>query len=226
MVRGRLRQLEALFNRLSGIVPVVRRHHASGCKRHRTLSTCSKNKIDLAALHRLRAVSRFEFRVAMVALAGVLLLGILKGVLLAAIVSLLMLIAAAVRPNIAFLGRIPGSRRYSDIERHPDNENIPGALIFRVESSILYFNTDYVRPGGGGAYSVLAALAARCVRPFQFALRRCRRCACCRACSKTLSRVASSSALQNACTGTRLVASRGTGRSALAISAVICQWVR
>jgi anti-anti-sigma factor len=101
--------------------------------------------IDFSALRRLRQVSRFEFGVAMVALVGVLLLGILKGVLLAAIVSLLMLIAAASRPNIAFLGRIPGSRRYSDIQRNPDNEPIPGALVFRVESSVLYFNADFVR---------------------------------------------------------------------------------
>jgi anti-anti-sigma factor len=76
---------------------------------------------------------------------GVLLLGILKGVLLAALASLLMLIGAAARPNIAFLGRIPGTRRFSDIERHSDNELIPGVLIFRVESSLLYFNTEFVR---------------------------------------------------------------------------------
>src|SRR5262249_51354289 len=42
-----------------------------------------KGLIDVSALRRLRKVSRFEFRVAMVALAGVLLLGILKGVVLA-----------------------------------------------------------------------------------------------------------------------------------------------
>lgn len=101
--------------------------------------------IDLSALRRLRQVSRFEFRISMVALVGVLMLGILKGVLVAAVVSLLMLIAAAARPNIAFLGRIPGTRRYSNIERHPDNEVIPGAVVFRVASSLLYFNTDYVR---------------------------------------------------------------------------------
>lgn len=101
--------------------------------------------IDLAKLRRLYRVSRFEFSVAMVALAGVLLLGILKGVLLAVLVSLLMLLAAAARPNIAFLGRIPGSRRYSDLARHPDNEALPGVLIFRVEAAILYFNSEHVR---------------------------------------------------------------------------------
>jgi SulP family sulfate permease len=93
----------------------------------------------------LRKVSRLEFRIAMVALFGVLLLGILKGVLVAAIASLLMLLAGAASPHVAFLGRIPGTRRYSDLERHPDNEELPGVVIFRVESSILYFNADHVR---------------------------------------------------------------------------------
>lgn len=74
-----------------------------------------------------------------------LLLGILKGVLLAAVASLLMLITAAARPHVAFLGRIPNTRRFSDLERHSDNETISGVLVFRVESSLLYFNTDYVR---------------------------------------------------------------------------------
>lgn len=101
--------------------------------------------IDIKALQRLRHVSRLEFRISMVALVGVLFLGILKGVLLAAIVSLLMLISAAARPHVAFLGRIPGTRRFSDIARHPENELIPGVLLFRVEASLLYFNIDYVR---------------------------------------------------------------------------------
>lgn len=101
--------------------------------------------IDVPALRHLWRVSRLEFKIAMVALVGVLLLGILKGVLLAAIASLLMLLAAAARPHVAFLGRIPGTRRYSDLERHADNEVLPGIVIFRVESSLLYFNADHVR---------------------------------------------------------------------------------
>jgi sulfate permease, SulP family len=67
-----------------------------------------------------------------------------KGVLLAVIVSLVMLLAAASHPHIAVLGRIPGSKRFSDIERHPDNELIPGVFIFRVESSLRYFNVQHV----------------------------------------------------------------------------------
>jgi MFS superfamily sulfate permease-like transporter len=100
---------------------------------------------DVAALWQLFRVRRFEFAIALVALAGVLLLGILKGVLLAVVVSLLGVVAAAARPHVAFLGRIPGTRRYSDLERHPENETLAGVLIFRVESALLYFNVQHVR---------------------------------------------------------------------------------
>jgi high affinity sulfate transporter 1 len=104
-----------------------------------------KGLIDVKTLRHLWRVSRFEFAIALVALVGVLFLGILKGVLVAVIVSLVMLLAAAARPHVAFLGRIPGTRRFSDIERHPDNEAVPGVLIFRVEASLLYFNVGHVR---------------------------------------------------------------------------------
>ncbi len=104
-----------------------------------------KGLIDLRGLRHLWRVSRFEFSVSMVALVGVLVLGILKGVLLAALVSILMLLARAARPHVAFLGRIPGTRRFSDLEFHPDNEIVPGVVLFRVESSLLYFNATYVR---------------------------------------------------------------------------------
>jgi MFS superfamily sulfate permease-like transporter len=65
--------------------------------------------------------------------------------MIGAILSLLLLLRRASRPHVAFLGRIPGTRRFSDRERHPDNELIPGVLIVRPESSLLYFNMDHVR---------------------------------------------------------------------------------
>ena len=104
-----------------------------------------KGLINIPELRRVWKLSRMEFWVAMAAFAGVLLLGILKGVLLAAIVSMLLLIRRVARPHVAQLGRIPGTNRFSDCERNPDNEAIPGVVIVRVESSILYFNVDHVR---------------------------------------------------------------------------------
>jgi high affinity sulfate transporter 1 len=103
-----------------------------------------KGLINVGELRHLWRVSRFEFSVSMVALAGVLVLGILKGVMLAAVVSLLLLIGRAARPHVALLGRIPGFRGLSDMERNPDNRPVPGALVFRVDAALLYFNVEHV----------------------------------------------------------------------------------
>ena len=100
---------------------------------------------DFKEMKHLYNVDKKEFFVAMIALFGVLIFGILKGVLLASIVTLVLLIKETSNPNVASLGRIPGTRRYSDIERHPDNEIIPNILIVRIEASIFYFNIENIK---------------------------------------------------------------------------------
>jgi MFS superfamily sulfate permease-like transporter len=86
-----------------------------------------------------------EFGVAMIALSGVIVFGMLKGVVLASVSSIVWLLIKISKPHVASLGRIPGTRRYSDLERHPDNVVIPGLLLIRVEASVLYFNVEHVR---------------------------------------------------------------------------------
>ena len=100
---------------------------------------------DLKEMKHLYKINKEEFFVAMIAMIGVLIFGILRGVLLAAIVTLVLLLKATSNPNVAFLGRIPGTKRYSDLERHPDNEIIEDVLIVRVESAILYFNVENIK---------------------------------------------------------------------------------
>ena len=104
-----------------------------------------KGLVDIRELRHVWRVSRFEFTVSMVAFAAVLPLGILKGVMVAVVVSIILLIRRAAHPHVAFLGRIPGLRAYSDMARNPGNVPVPGALLFRVESSLFYFNVDHVR---------------------------------------------------------------------------------
>jgi high affinity sulfate transporter 1 len=101
--------------------------------------------INLKEFRHLFRVSRLDFVAAAVALAGVLLLGILEGVIFAVVASLIMLLQRTSAPHVAFLGRIPGTNHFSDLARHPDNEPVPGVLIFRVESALLYFNADHVQ---------------------------------------------------------------------------------
>src|SRR5215471_6541827 len=68
----------------------------------------------LATLKQLWRVDRSEFVVAMAAILGVLGSGLLRGVMIGAIISLVQLLRTASRPHVAFLGRIPGTRRFSD----------------------------------------------------------------------------------------------------------------
>jgi high affinity sulfate transporter 1 len=100
--------------------------------------------LDFPALLRMWRVSRLDFLAAATALMGVLLLGILQGILLAALASIVLLLFRASRPNVAFLGRIPGTNSYSDLARHPENEPLPGVIVFRPEASLIYVNTDAV----------------------------------------------------------------------------------
>jgi high affinity sulfate transporter 1 len=100
--------------------------------------------IDFPALVRMWRVSPLDFYAAAVALGAVLLLGILQGILVAALASILMLLARASRPHVAFLGRVPGTSTYSDLARHPENETLPGVIAFRPEASVLYINADDV----------------------------------------------------------------------------------
>ena len=101
--------------------------------------------LDFPALIRMWRVSRLDFLAAAIALVAVLLLGILQGILLAAMASILLMLARVSNPHVAFLGRVPGTDRYSDMERNPGNEPLPGAIAFRPEASLIYVNADAVR---------------------------------------------------------------------------------
>jgi len=100
--------------------------------------------LDFPALLRMWRVSRLDFYAAAIALGAVLLLGILQGILLAALASILLLLARTSRPHVAFLGRIPGTNSYSDVDRHPENEPLPGVIVFRPEASLIYVNAESV----------------------------------------------------------------------------------
>ncbi len=100
--------------------------------------------IDVRALAHMRRASRTDFLSALAALIGVLLLGVLQGILLAALVSVLLVLAQSSAPHVAFLGRVPGTGQYSDMERHPGNEPLIGVLAVRPEASLLYLNAEYV----------------------------------------------------------------------------------
>jgi high affinity sulfate transporter 1 len=100
--------------------------------------------VDVASLIRMWRISRIDFYAATIALISVLLLGILQGILLAAIASILLLLARASQPNVAVLGRLPGTGRYADSARNPEVEPLAGIVAFRPEAALLYINAETV----------------------------------------------------------------------------------
>jgi high affinity sulfate transporter 1 len=118
---------------------------------------------DFRALAHMWRVSRLDFYAATIALFAVLLLGILDGILLAAIACVALLLVRVSRPHVAFLGRIPGTRIYSDMERHPDNEPLRHAILVRPEGSLIYVNAAAVLEAIRGRLRTTDAAAIRLV---------------------------------------------------------------
>jgi SulP family sulfate permease len=82
--------------------------------------------------------------VALAALAAVLLLGVLDGLLLAIAVSIALLLQRFAEPRVSWLGQLPHSRDYVDTARHPEAAAVPGVLIARPEAPLFFGNADAI----------------------------------------------------------------------------------
>ena len=97
-------------------------------------------------LEQVRLVSRTEFWLGMLALAGVLLIDVLQGMIIGIVASLLFVIYRSSRPHISSLGRVPDTPgAYSDLTRHPENTPVPGVLILRLDGPMYYANALTIR---------------------------------------------------------------------------------
>jgi high affinity sulfate transporter 1 len=97
--------------------------------------------IELAGFRAILSVRRTEFIWALVALGGVLLLGTLKGILVAIVVSLVVLAQQVANPPVYVLGRKPGTNVFRPrTKEHPEDETFPGLLLLRVEGRVFFLN--------------------------------------------------------------------------------------
>ncbi|HYA39217.1 MAG TPA: SulP family inorganic anion transporter [Candidatus Methylomirabilis sp.] len=93
----------------------------------------------------IRHVRRTEFYWAIAAFAGVVLLGTLKGILVAVIVSLVALVHQAYNPPVYMLGRKRGTNVFRALSReHPDDETWPGLLMLRTEGRVFFANAQRI----------------------------------------------------------------------------------
>jgi sulfate permease, SulP family len=90
-------------------------------------------------------VRRTEFIWAVAALAGVVLLGTLEGILVAIVASLVFLAQQTANPPVHVLGRKPGTNVFRPRSKeHPEDETFPGLLLLRLEGRVFFVNADRI----------------------------------------------------------------------------------
>lgn len=100
---------------------------------------------DVAELRRYARLNRLDYILALVALGGVLLFGVIAGLILAVSLSVILLAYIASRPHVSILGKESEKDTYEDLERYPENQTIPGLLIIRPDGPLFYANATLLR---------------------------------------------------------------------------------
>jgi sulfate permease, SulP family len=91
------------------------------------------------------SVRRTEFIWALIAFAGVVLVGTLKGIIVAITVSMVALAYQVADPPVYVLGRKPGTNVFRPHSaEHPDDETFPGLLLLRLEGRVFFVNAEHI----------------------------------------------------------------------------------
>jgi sulfate permease, SulP family len=88
--------------------------------------------------------SRWAFMIAMIVFVAELTLGVMQGIALGVVLSLLILIYLTSHPHGAVLGQLPGSEAYRDVRRHPEARTFPGLLIWRVGGDLFFASIGHI----------------------------------------------------------------------------------
>jgi sulfate permease, SulP family len=87
---------------------------------------------------------RWGFTIAMIVFVAELTLGVMQGIALGVVLSLLILIYLTSHPEGAVLGQLAGSEAYRDVRRHPEARTFPGLLIWRVGGDLFFASIGHV----------------------------------------------------------------------------------
>jgi sulfate permease, SulP family len=96
-------------------------------------------------LRRFARIRSSAALIALIALAGVLVFGVLPGLLVAAALSLIVVIQRLSRPEVGELARDPATGAWGRVDRHPDWEARRGVLVARVDGPLFYANASSVK---------------------------------------------------------------------------------
>ena len=102
------------------------------------------NLIDFNKLKRMWCVRKEDFWAALFSLGGVLVFGVLEGILIGMVLSLLILIYRASFPSSTELGyvRVEGRKTYVSIDEFPDAAETPEVVVHRFNADLIFSNSD------------------------------------------------------------------------------------
>ena len=106
--------------------------------------------LHLTKPHYLRELfvrSRWSFMNAVIVIGAELTLGVMHGIALGVVLSLLVLIYVTSHPQGAVLGQLPGTEAYRDVRRHPEARTFPGLLIWRVGGDLFFASVGQMEAG-------------------------------------------------------------------------------
>jgi MFS superfamily sulfate permease-like transporter len=98
--------------------------------------------MNVAEMRRLRRVARVDFWIALAAILGVLGAGVLAGVMIGIVLSLIWLIYVSAAPNVPILGREPGTQVFRSMDEHPVCLTYPGLLVLRFDAGLFFASAD------------------------------------------------------------------------------------
>ncbi|MFH1149235.1 MAG: sulfate permease [Actinomycetota bacterium] len=98
---------------------------------------------DFKEMARLLKIRKTDFGLATAALLGVVFIGVIAGIVIGILLSLIAFIDRASRPHTAVLGKDPAGPGFGDIEEHPGFTTTPGLLVYRFEAPLVFTNAEY-----------------------------------------------------------------------------------
>jgi len=101
--------------------------------------------IDTAEIRYLFKVKITEGMLLVLTFAATLGLGIMPGLLLGVVASILLFITLNTRPHMAILGRLPGTNIFRNIQHFPEAETFPGLVILRIDASLYFANVEFLK---------------------------------------------------------------------------------
>ncbi|WP_322084186.1 SulP family inorganic anion transporter [Burkholderia sp. BCC1972] len=103
------------------------------------------NMVEVRGVTRLYRLRKSEFVQAVVCFVGVAVLGVVNGIALALLLTVLSFLWRAWRPYDAVLGRVDGMKGYHDVSRHPEARRVPGLVLLRWDAPLFFANGEIFR---------------------------------------------------------------------------------